>query len=145
MTEEEYLRKRQLYATSEASKEVIDKAIKELDKQWDNQSNTLVEEVNSMTSISMTEIPTELFNQLNYLGLIPSEVRDTHVGKSDYSKQLIQPWTIWLAYPHLTSWDHDIIKRVLRTKSTDSRILDYNKIIHICEERKRQLSFQGGI
>lgn len=60
---------------------------------------------------------------------------------------LIQPWTIWLAYPQLTFWDHDIIKRILRTKKeptlteTQSRIKDYRKIIHICEERLRQLNY----
>ena len=43
MTEEEYLKKRQFYGTSDAPKEVIDEAIKELDKQWDNQFNALVE------------------------------------------------------------------------------------------------------
>lgn len=89
-----------------------------------------------------TPIPTALYNQLDYLGLIPSEERGHNVGESDYSKQLVQPWTIWLSYPDLTSWDHDIIKRTLRTKSTDSRQLDYEKIIHICQERIRQLSFE---
>ena len=46
---------------------------------------------------------------------------------------------------HLNPWDADIIKRVLRTKiepgltPVESRILDYNKIIHICHERINQL------
>lgn len=31
------------------------------------------------------------------------------------------------------------LKRILRTKSTDSRKLDYEKIIHICKERIRQI------
>ena len=52
---------------------------------------------------------------------------------------LYQPWTIWLAYPDLTSWDHDIIKRILRTKKGEPREWDYEKIIHDCEERLRQL------
>jgi hypothetical protein len=46
-----------------------------------------------------------------------------------------------LDYPELTSWDDDIIKRVLRTKEGTSREEDYEKIIHDCEERLRQLSF----
>jgi hypothetical protein len=90
----------------------------------------------------MSQISSELYNQLEYLGILDDSTRTTNVGESDYSKQLIQPWTIWLAYPNLTSWDHDIIKRILRTKSTDSRKLDYEKIIHICQERIRQLDLK---
>lgn len=66
------------------------------------------------------------------------DVRSHNVGASDYSKHAIQPWDIWMEY-HLNPWDADIVKRVLRTKSTDSRRMDYEKIIHICEERIRQL------
>lgn len=71
-------------------------------------------------------------------------VRNHHVGKSDYSTHKIQPWDIWMEY-HLNPWDADIIKRVLRTKQednlteTEARILDYQKIIHVCQERIRQL------
>ena len=67
-----------------------------------------------------------------------SPVRSHNVGSSDYSKHKIQPWDIWMEY-HLNPWDADIVKRVLRTKSTDSRKLDYEKIIHICQERIRQI------
>lgn len=84
------------------------------------------------------EIPIELYNTLDYLGLIPNSVRDHNIGESDYSKHIIQPWTIWLSY-NLNPWDADIVKRVLRDKSTDPRIQDYEKIIHICQERIRQL------
>ncbi len=76
--------------------------------------------------------------QLDRLGLIPNEVRDHNVGTSDYSKHLIQPWAVWQEY-NLNPWDADIVKRVLRTKEGDSRIMDYEKIIHICNERIRQL------
>ena len=86
----------------------------------------------------MDEIQPEILKQLKELGLIPDEVRSHNVGESDYSKHLIQPWSIWKDY-NLNPWDADIVKRVLRTKSTDSRILDYQKIIHICQERIRQL------
>ena len=94
-----------------------------------------------------TFIDNELYNKLNFLGLIPNDVRKDNVGKSNYSKHLIQPWSIWLDYPELTSWDHDMIKRILRTKEeegmseTEARIMDYEKIKHICDERIRQLKF----
>ena len=64
--------------------------------------------------------------------------RSYNVGKSDYSKKKIQPWSIWIEYD-LNPFDADIVKRVLRTKEGESRILDYKKIIHVCEERIRQL------
>lgn len=65
-------------------------------------------------------------------------VRDYNVGESDYAKHKIQPWDIILEY-RLNYWDGDIIKRVLRTKEGESRRLDYEKIIHICKERIRQI------
>ena len=65
--------------------------------------------------------------------------RDYHVGASDYSNHTIQPWDIWLEYK-LDPWDADIIKRVLRTKEGESRITEYRKIIHICNEKINQLS-----
>ena len=64
--------------------------------------------------------------------------RSYNVGKSDYSKKAIQPWDVWLEYS-LNPWDADIVKRVLRTKDGSSRTEDYKKIIHVCEERIRQL------
>lgn len=67
-----------------------------------------------------------------------SDVRGHNVGSSDYSKHKIQPWDIWIEY-RLNPWDADIIKRVLRKKGTDPRRLDYEKIIHICQERIRQI------
>lgn len=90
------------------------------------------------------KIPTDLYKKLEYLGIIHSsnDTRNFNVGNSNYSEHLIQPWTIWLDYPELTSWDHDIIKRVLRTKKGESRVLDYKKIIHICKERIRQLKYE---
>ena len=86
------------------------------------------------------------YNKLKKLGIIDDSVRLNNVGSSDYSQHFIQPWSIWLDY-NLNPWDADIIKRVLRTKvdkncsPEQARILDYSKIIHICEERIRQLSF----
>ena len=65
--------------------------------------------------------------------------RDYHVGTSDYSTHKIQPWDIWLEYK-LDPWDADIIKRVLRTKEGESRITEYQKIIHICNEKINQLN-----
>ena len=83
-------------------------------------------------------IPADLYCRLQKLGIIPNVVRDMNVGASDYSKHLIQPWAIWQEYD-LNPWDADIIKRVLRHKATDTRKMDYEKIIHICQERIRQL------
>ncbi len=69
---------------------------------------------------------------------IKKNIRSYNIGTSDYSKHKIQPWDIWLEYK-LNPWDADIIKRILRNKSTDSRKLDYEKIIHICQERISQI------
>ena len=92
-----------------------------------------------------------LNERLKYLGLIPdgSDVRSHNEGNSNYNDgtHIITPWTIWLDYPELTSWDDDIIKRVLRTTADagytpeEQRILDYKKIIHNCQERIRQLKY----
>ena len=68
----------------------------------------------------------------------PPDCRSYNIGASDYAKHKIQPWDIWRDYS-LNPWDADIIKRVLRTKETDTRILDYQKIKHICDERISQL------
>ena len=102
-----------------------------------------VEENEKINKIDTTD---ERKQYLEYIGLSSSSnVRTKNAGKSDYSKQVIQPWTIWNAYPNITTIDKDIIKRVLRTKEEgnlspiNSRILDYEKIIHDCEERIRQL------
>lgn len=70
------------------------------------------------------------------------DVRSYNVGSSDYAKHAIQPWDIWREY-NLNPWDADIVKRVLRTKETDGRKLDYEKIIHICKERIRQIETYG--
>ena len=69
-------------------------------------------------------------------------VRDYNVGASNYAQHKIQPWDIYLEY-NLNPWDADIVKRVLRTKKTDTRIMDYEKIIHTCKERIRQINLYG--
>ena len=93
--------------------------------------------------VAQVKIDWELYKGLKYLGIIhdhtEEDIRSFNVGNSDYSKHLIQPWSIWLDYPDLTSWDHDIVKRVLRTKKGESRESDYEKIIHDCKERLRQI------
>ena len=66
------------------------------------------------------------------------DTRDYNIGASNYSKHIIQPWAIWIDW-ELNPWDADIVKRVLRTKKGESRESDYNKIIHDCKERIRQL------
>lgn len=70
------------------------------------------------------------------------DIRSYNVGASDYAQHKIQPWDIYLDYD-LNPWDADIVKRVLRTKKTDTRIMDYEKIIHICKERIRQIDEYG--
>lgn len=91
----------------------------------------------------MKQISDKLYNTLVYLGIIiESEVRLHNVGKSDYSKHIIQPWSVWLDY-NLNAFDADIIKRVLRTKEGTSRKEDYEKICHICMERIRQIETEG--
>ena len=94
------------------------------------------------TTEKLMSIDKDFLNLLNYLGLTPSAERQHNVGESNYSTHVIQPWSIWLDYPELTSWDHDIIKRVLRSKASDSRQMDCEKIIHICEERIRQIELK---
>jgi hypothetical protein len=95
-------------------------------------------------TIEYAKIEKSLYDRLKLIGIIPDEVRRTNVGKSNYSDKVIQPWSIWKDY-NLNPWDADIVKRVLRTKreyglsETESRIMDYEKIIHICQERLRQL------
>ena len=66
------------------------------------------------------------------------DVRDYNVGDSNYAEHKIQPWDIWEEY-NLNPWDADIVKRVLRTKKSQSRKLDYEKIIHICQKRISQI------
>lgn len=88
------------------------------------------------------QIDWELYQRLRKLGIIPSEERLYNVGKSDYSKHTIQPWSIWIDY-NLNPFDADILKRLLRTKEGDSRIMDYEKIKHICDERIRQLKIEN--
>lgn len=90
----------------------------------------------------MKEISDELYAQLEKLGMIPNEVRKANVGNSDYDEHLIQPWAVWIAY-NLNAFDADIVKRVLRKKKGDSRKMDYEKIIHVCQERIRQIEWEA--
>lgn len=89
-------------------------------------------------------IPVELYERFDKLGLIPNDVRSGNIGASNYSKHTIQPWSIWIDYD-LNPWDADIVKRILRTKDepgmspSKARVMDYKKIIHICQERIRQI------
>ena len=70
--------------------------------------------------------------------ILMDSVRTFNVGKSDYAKHAIQPWDIWLEYK-LNPFDADIVKRVLRNKEGEDRKMDHQKIIHVCQERIRQL------
>lgn len=80
----------------------------------------------------------DTYQALRRLGILDTSVRAYNRGTSDYLRHIIQPWTIWQDY-NLNPWDADIVKRILRTKQGDSRRLDYEKIIHNCEERIRQI------
>ena len=84
----------------------------------------------------------DTYQSLIRLGILDTSVRSYNRGASDYSRHIIQPWAIWQEY-QLNPWDADIVKRILRTKQGDSRRLDYEKIIHICEERIRQIDTAG--
>lgn len=74
-----------------------------------------------------------------------SAVMSANVGQSNYAQKALQPWDIWTEYG-LNPWDADIVKRILRTKTEegmapkDSRILDYEKIKHICDKRIEDIS-----
>ena len=103
-----------------------------------------MEELINKQNEPMVHIGYSEYMELKRLGILhdpddPDDTRNFNVGASDYSKHIIQPWSIWLDY-NLNAWDADIVKRVLRTKNGDSRVLDYEKIIHICQERIRQLN-----
>ena len=94
----------------------------------------------------MKEINDELYAKLKHLGIINdanNNVRNHNIGNSDYSEHIIQPWSIWLDY-NLNPFDADIIKRVLRNKLGESSKRDYEKIIHICQERIRQIETEIG-
>ena len=74
------------------------------------------------------------------------EIRNHHVGNSNYSQMPkgYQPWDLWKIF-HMNPFDADILKRLLRTKTEpgmtpqESRKLDYQKIIHVCQERINQI------
>lgn len=94
----------------------------------------------------MKEIDDKLYAELVHLGIINQDennVRSHNVGTSDYYTHVVQPWAIWLDW-NLNPWDADIVKRVLRNKLGESRKQDYEKIIHICQERIRQIETQIG-
>lgn len=88
-----------------------------------------------------------VIERLVNLGIITTTESDCHgynIGNSNYHKYLIQPWAIWQEYK-LNAWDADIVKRVLRTKEEpgmtpqEARIMDYEKIIHVCKKRIEQI------
>lgn len=68
-----------------------------------------------------------LIKYLIKIGIFPTEERETNVGGSDYSKHVIQPWSIWMDY-NLNAWDADIIKRILRTKVQEGKTLEESRI-----------------
>ena len=67
-----------------------------------------------------------------------NNVRNYVNGASDYNKHRYQIWDIWIKFRIENGFDCDLVKRTLRTKQTDPRILDYKKMKHIALERIRQ-------
>ena len=67
-----------------------------------------------------------------------NDVRSYVNGASDYNKHRYQIWDIWIKFRINNGFDCDLVKRTLRTKQTDPRILDYKKMKHISLERIRQ-------
>ena len=96
---------------------------------------------NAPDTVNSRLLDEDTYKALMRLGILDTSVRSYNRGASDYSRHIIQPWTIWQDY-NLNPWDADIVKRILRTKQGDSRRLDYEKIIHICEERIRQIDMK---
>lgn len=74
------------------------------------------------------------------------DTRNYNIGNSNYSSMPkgYQPWDLWKIF-HMNPFDADILKRLLRTKAesgmtmAESRKLDYQKIIHVCQERINQI------
>ncbi len=86
------------------------------------------------------EIPRALYERFVYLGLIDeSGTRGHNIGKSDYAKHTIQPWSIWIDYK-LDPWKANVIAYVLRDKEDTPEEEDLDKIIHYCQEQKRQIN-----
>ena len=96
---------------------------------------------NAPDTVNSRLLDEDTYKALMRLGILDTSVRSYNRGASDYSRHIIQPWSIWQDY-NLNPWDADIVKRILRTKQGDSRRLDYEKIIHICEERIRQIDME---
>ena len=75
------------------------------------------------------------------------DTRNYNIGNSNYSSMPkgYQPWDLWKIF-HMNPFDADILKRLLRTKvetgmtMAESRKLDYQKIIHVCQERINQIN-----
>ena len=103
--------------------------------------NSKLSDEHDLTANDLNETQLIQIDKLIKLGVISSNSsthRVANVGTSNYADFLIQPWSIWKEY-NLNPWDADIVKRVLRTKSGDSRVQDYKKIIHIATEMIAQL------
>lgn len=140
---------------SKAPEEIKEGILKECEE-YDPETGIDTEEVdfsgfpsnlNNSSVRSFVQINRDAIDRLVTLGVLKTtedSCRDYNVGKSNYAIHVIQPWAIWQDY-NLNPWDADIVKRILRTKQepgmseVDSRVMDYEKIIHICKERIRQL------
>lgn len=94
-----------------------------------------------MSATPKIQIDANLAYHLYQIGVIDYNgnlLNRPNVGDSNYSEHFIMPWHIQRSY-NLDSFDADIIKRVLRKKSTQDRYEEYQKIIQVCQEQCRQL------
>ena len=75
------------------------------------------EDLDNISNIrEFLDINSETINKLINLGILKktsASCRDYNVGKSNYSKHIIQPWAIWQDY-NLNPWDADIVKQIGR-------------------------------
>jgi hypothetical protein len=122
-------------------------SIYEFDTLDEAENNIISNESLAMEAELEPRIETKRIKRLKQIGILPSTKTrhlEFNIGESNYAKHVIQPWHIWKEYS-LNPWDADIVKRVLRTKPIpgksleEARIDDYQKIIHICQERISQI------
>ena len=124
------------------SRELITKQY--LEAVSNNNTQSTATDIPKYATAYSTNTPEPQFNSNSNFDF-NQDIRSYNIGTSNYSKHKIQPWDIWEDY-NLNPWDADIIKRVLREKTyegksqSQSRIEDYQKIIHVCLNRIRQLN-----
>ena len=69
------------------------------------------EEAQAPDTVNSRLLDEDTYNAFRRLGILDTSVRSYNRGASDYSRHIIQPWTIWQEY-NLNPWDADIVKRI---------------------------------